>query len=116
MTKADVVAPARPKAHVADIVITSVLLLFAVVALVVFAIAGFLVDFLGADSPGDTADAFSLALGVFVGGVGLALVGIVVGIIFMVRRRLAWWIGLATLMIIVVASFIALWHWTAVIG
>ena len=116
MTQAPAVAAERPRAHVADIVITSLLLFAALIALVVFAIAGLVVDVLGADSPGDTDGAFSLALDVFVGGAGLAVVGIVVGIIFMVRRRRAWWIGLATLAIILLAAFITLWYWTAIIG
>jgi hypothetical protein len=116
VTQAPVAVAARPRAYVADIVITSVLLLFAIIALIVFAIAGLIVDFLGADSPGDTEDAASLAVGDFVSGAVLAVVGIVAGIIFMVRRRRAWWIGATTLVVILVGAFITLWHWTAVIG
>jgi hypothetical protein len=109
------IAPPHPPRS-ADIAVTIILLVVVLGALVLFAVFGILLEFLGADSPGDTADALVLGIQVFVGCFVLAVIGIVVSIIFMVRRRLAWWLALTTLAVIVIAALATLAHWTAVIG
>jgi hypothetical protein len=107
--------PARRRNR-ADVAVTIILLFLTLIALGLFAVFGFVLDFLGADSPGDTSDALKLAFAVFLGSGAILLAGIAAGVVLMVRRRLAWWVGLATLVVVVTAAFVAIGHWNAVIG
>lgn len=118
------VPPAAPAAAVApvrrrrvwDIVITIVLLVVPPVALILSALFDAFLVFGGADSPNDTESAQSLAFFVLVACVGLAIVGTVVSIIMLVRRRRAWWIALVTALVVCGACFLSLDNWTTVIG
>ena len=46
----------------------------------------------------------------------LALVGTIVSIIRLVRRRRAWWIALATMLLVMVGSIAAFWLYAGIIG
>ena len=46
----------------------------------------------------------------------LALVGTIVSIIRLVRRRRAWWFALATLLLVIVGSIAAFWLYAGIIG
>jgi hypothetical protein len=46
----------------------------------------------------------------------LALVGTIVSIIRLARRRRAWWFALATLLLVIVGSIAAFWLYASIIG
>ena len=46
----------------------------------------------------------------------LALVGTIVSIIRLARRRRAWWFALATLLLVVIGSIAAFWLYVSIVG
>jgi hypothetical protein len=46
----------------------------------------------------------------------LALVGTIVSIIRIARRRRAWWFALATLLLVIVGSIAAFWLYASIVG
>ena len=85
--------PSRARSAV-DLAASIVLMIVGVIVLVLETIMDVLLALTSADSPGDIEGATDTAfLLLFIGGI-VWLVGVVVAIIFLVRRRPAWWVSL----------------------
>lgn len=115
MTQVTQTTPRRPRS-VADLVVTILLLLVPPASLIAVAIFGVLLAFTGADSTGDTESAQSLTFAIFVACIVVGLAGTTVSIVFLVKRRRAWWVALTTAVLVAGAGFLSLSNWTTVIG
>ena len=99
-------APTRPVAprSAADIAGTIVLILLGFIATLVTLFVDIAFAFTSADSPGDVDGAFAVAFSLLLGAVVVWLGSCIVSIVFMVRRRVAWLVGLIALLAPVLAG------------
>jgi uncharacterized BrkB/YihY/UPF0761 family membrane protein len=106
----------RRPIRVADLIVTIVLLLVPPAALVAVAVGGIFLALTGADSAGDTESAQSLTFAIFVACIVVAIAGTTVSIVFLVKRRRAWWVALLTAVLVAGAGLLSLYNWATVIG
>ena len=101
--------------RVVDLVATILLLIANPVAVVLMVLLWLLLLFGGADSPNDTDRGQHLSNIAIPVAIGIAVVGTVVSIILLVRRRYAWWVALLTTVLVCVAGFGSLFYWNSLI-
>ena len=87
-----------------DLTISILLIVVGLISLVLDAILDIVLALTSADSPGDVEGATSLAFLLLFVGAGVWLVASIVAIVFMVRRRSAWWLALIALLFPVLAG------------
>jgi hypothetical protein len=98
------VPPAGAGRRALDLTISILLIVVGVIAIVLDAILDIVLALTSADSPGDVEGATSLAFLLLFIGAGVWLVASIVAIVFMVRRRTAWWLALIGVVVPVLAG------------
>jgi hypothetical protein len=98
------VPPANPGRRAIDLTVSIILIVAGLVAIVLDAILDIVLVLTSADSPGDVEGATSLAFILLFVGAGVWLVASIVAIVFMVRRRMAWWLALVGVLVPVLAG------------
>jgi hypothetical protein len=87
-----------------DLTISIILIVVGLIAIVLDAILDIVLALTSADSPGDVEGATSLAFILLFVGAGVWLIASVVAIVFMVRRRMGWWLALIAVLVPVLAG------------
>ncbi len=88
------VSPPAPGRRAADLTVSILLLVIALTALVSVAFLDIILALTSADSPGDVEGATSLAFVLLFAAAAVWIVATVLAIIFLARRRTAWWVAL----------------------
>jgi hypothetical protein len=92
------VPPPNGGRRAVDLTISIILIVAGLVAIVLDALLDVVLALTSADSPGNVEGATSLAFLLLFVGAGVWVVSSIVAIIFIVRRRTAWWLALVAVL------------------
>jgi uncharacterized membrane protein YhaH (DUF805 family) len=108
------------QAAVWDVVLTIVIVVATFATLVISAffdlVALAFTDYCPASCEAHLGAGVATILTILIGVGVLAVIGTIIAVIRLVRRRRAWWVALITLVVVILGAVAALWAYTAVLG